>query len=166
MSGKYACPSCAVVKRSKKNRYAYKEYERGGKIFKVQGYEPLALDWIFKKHKGLKVKDIEVESSGKVPVIDYKVGRRNHRYFPDMFIPSQNLIVEVKSTHTLGVINGRHWKRNQEKAKACISQGYKFNLLLMGPKGKRLWLPKDWYSLSRKDVLAQVAYRSGIHLED
>lgn len=162
---KYGCPICAGVKKSRRTTF-FKDYEKDGIRVRVQGYEPQALNWIFNKYPHFTLKTVLVESTGKVPVIDYKVGRRNHRYFPDIFIPSQNRIVEVKSIHTLGAKTGKHWKKNQEKAKACLEKGYKFSMLLMGQKGDRLWLPKEWYLMSRKEVLARVAYRYGMNKEN
>ena len=35
-----------------------------------------------------------------MPLIMYEHNNRAHRYFPDIFIPSQNKIVEVKSEYT------------------------------------------------------------------
>lgn len=72
-------------------------------IIRVQGYEPLCLDELLLS--GYKEIDIIVGSTeiekhiGKLTYItdDGKL----HRYFPDIFIPSENLIIEVKSAYTL-----------------------------------------------------------------
>lgn len=170
---KFGCSVCArqkteyVPPKTTGKRFKYKDYTQGDVTVKVQGYEPQALDWIFNKFPSLILnKSLFVETSGKVPVVKYKVGNRNRTYFPDMYLPKQKRIIEVKSPYTLGALTGRRWKKTQSKAQACIDQGYKFTLLLMNAKGERLWIPKDWYALSRKDVLAQVAYHYGDHMKD
>jgi hypothetical protein len=52
----------------------------------------------------------------------YTNDTKKHRYFPDIFIPSQNLIIEVKSTWT-------YVKAAESlplKKQACIDKGYNF----------------------------------------
>jgi hypothetical protein len=77
-----------------------KEYilPSGNKI-KVQGYEPLALDIVVNKWK-IREEDIITERT-KVPEIWWKdtLGKL-HRYYTDLFIPSKNLLIEIKSTWT------------------------------------------------------------------
>jgi hypothetical protein len=125
----------------------------------LQGYEPQALAWLL-ENKQLKLSDIQLETSGCVPVIPYKTGRRKRNYYPDMFIKRLNTIVEVKSSYTLGLLSGKHWRRNQLKAKACLALNYKFLLLLMDRNGKRWWLPENWYNLSRKKVATLMAFNN------
>lgn len=149
-----SCPSCAgeVKKRNGYKTARIKEYTRNGVTLRLQGYEPLALDWIFQRFPKLRMKDLVVDTSGDVPVVRYATGRRHRNYYPDIFIPSQNRIVEVKSTYTLGLLTGRAWKRNQSKAKACLDAGYKFTMLVMQPDGSRLLLPKEWHCMTRARV--------------
>jgi hypothetical protein len=111
--------------------------------------------------RNVKPKDIVVDSTGRVPVIDYRVGRRNRRYYPDIYLPKAKRIVEVKSGYTLGLDTGRGWKKNQEKAKAVIAEGYKFTLLVMNEKGQCLMMPKKWFDMTRKEVVLWIAYQSG-----
>jgi hypothetical protein len=51
-----------------------------------------------------------------------------------MYIPSLNLIVEVKSDYTYKVSR----RQNQAKKRACLKAGYKFDLYVMDSKGERL----------------------------
>jgi hypothetical protein len=154
------CPSCVrgVQRRNPRGKYKFKTVLLEGKSFRVQGYEPQALGWILQTKPTLKAKDIKVDTSGEVPTIQYKIGRRKRTYFPDMYIPKINRIIEVKSIHTLGIKTGKGWRKNQQKAKAVLEAGYAFALLLV--KGDRIFLmPKDWYQMDRKDVLAKLVQR-------
>ena len=166
---KIGCPVCSNQIKATNLRRAAKMKEvftEDGTRIRLQGFEPQALNWILNKFSKLDVSDIVFDSSGEAPKVRYKVGRRNHTYYPDMYIPKQNRIIEVKSTYTLGLNTGKGWRKTQEKAKACKEAGYKFVLLLMTKTGDRLWLPRDWYKKSRKQVLIEMAFHNGIHTEE
>lgn len=160
------CPYCANrAKRGHLSKGAkIVDYQLGDRQVKLQGYEPAALDYMLKF--GISAKDIHVESDGSVPVVEYKVRKRRHRYFPDMFVESTNTIVEVKSLYTLGFGTGRmcrkFWSRNRLKAIACRDQGYTFVLLLMDAKGNRLRLPKNWPLLTKEQVAVGIAELNNI----
>lgn len=155
------CPFCSGVKRpGVRSRLKYKQVSIKGKTIHVQGYEEHAIKWIL-KHRGLKLKDLVLDSSGMAPVVRYKIGRRNRGYYPDIFIPKENRVVEVKSDYTLGLSTGRMWGKNQQKAKAVIAAGYEFVVMVFNQDGKRLWIPDDWYKLSRAKVLELVRETRG-----
>lgn len=139
-----------------------KEVTLQGITVQVQGYEPQALQWLL-EYRNVKMKDVAVDSSGNVPVIPYRIGRRNHHYYPDIYIPKFKRIVEVKSSYTLGMLTGRQWKKNQAKAKACIESGYKFTLMVMGGDGQRWWIPHNWYDLDRKQVVMHCLFNNADH---
>jgi Uma2 family endonuclease len=67
-----------------------------GKIINYQGYENLALDELIKIYKE---DDIENERH-KVPTIIYFKNSKEYNYYPDIYIKSKNLIIEVKSDWT------------------------------------------------------------------
>lgn len=155
------CPYCATVTRRKNLSRAClpKAHQLGERTVHVQGYEPQALTYMVSV-AGMNPDDIEVESGGNVPVVEYRIRNRRKRYFPDMFIPKTNTIVEVKSTYTLGFGETRrhrkYWKMNCAKAIACHDQGYKFALLLMDGKGNRVQLPKGWPRMTCREVMNAV----------
>lgn len=160
-SSQSGCPACANKERRRKigKSFQFKEFSVAGTTFKVQGYEKQGIEWILRNHPSIKPSDIEVETGGNVPTFRYKVGRRSRMYFPDIFLPKLNRVVEIKSTYTLGLTTGKHWKKNQAKAKAVLGAGYKFTLLVLDSKGFKLFtLPKEWYSMSRKEVLTHIAF--------
>lgn len=158
------CPHCVNQQKSKAG-FRVKTYTLDDIVFRVQGYEFQGIVWLI-KHKNLQASDIFVESTSKVPVIPYRFGKRTKNYYPDMYIPKLNRIVEVKSNYTLGLSNSsksslKNWIRNQIKAKATIAKGYNFTMLVMTESGTRIKLPKLWYNMKAKDVIFHLAYYNG-----
>ena len=139
-----------TFKKFKQHRYVLNERE----VF-VQGFEPQALDYL-KQH--FPEEDILVEFEGNVPTFRYKYSGKFREYIPDIFIRNANIVVEVKSTHTLGLFHNkkRGWSMTCAKAKACHERGFKFVLLLMEANGNRLKLPKNWPSMKKDDCAAWV----------
>lgn len=67
-----------------------------GKQVNIQGYENFALDILLQEF----TEDEILNSRTDMPVITYKQKNINRRYFPDIYIPKINKIIEVKSTWT------------------------------------------------------------------
>ncbi len=112
-----------------KSGYRIKEYILpSGKILKVQGYEPYALNDIINKEQ-IKEDDI-VTGCTNVPVIWYNdlLGEK-HRHFVDIFIPSQNKCIEIKSSWTV--------KRENVflKQNAAKELGYNYEIWVYNEKG-------------------------------
>jgi hypothetical protein len=108
---------------------SYKNYNTpSGKIIKVQGFEPYALDELYKIYS----EDDIITDRKFVPKIEYIDNCTKKFYFPDIYIKSINKIVEVKSTWT--------YKTNEKKCilkgKACIDKAYKFELWIYDKRGK------------------------------
>jgi len=57
----------------------------------------------------------------------YTFEGKHRRYYPDIFIPSENLIIEVKSLYTAT----QDVDRNNAKWEATKSAGYVFELLIL-----------------------------------
>lgn len=111
--------------------FKYKEYIfPSGKIANIQGYENYALDELLKSYNE---EDI-ITGRTEIPTISYidKQGV-NHVYFPDIYIPKENLIIEVKSQYTHSGTS-EHVRINTLKMNACIAQGYNFKYMIMDPK--------------------------------
>lgn len=111
--------SSKIQSKSQKSGLCYKSYTTpNGEIRKVQGYEPRALDILFKV---MKFSESEIITDrGKVPRIAYTSNEKSHYYFPDIYIPSENKIIEVKSTWTYSL----HQQINCLKWKASIDAGF------------------------------------------
>jgi hypothetical protein len=102
-----------------------------GETIIYQGYENHAFDIIFHNWK-LNYKDIVVKRT-EVPEIwwlDEEFKKR--RYFTDIYIPSKNLIIEVKSTWTFKIEKTITLK----KLEAAKSLGYDTLLWVFNGKGK------------------------------
>ena len=71
-----------------------------GRLLKCQGYEPFALTKLLEKDN-INEDDIIVNRTN-VPEIWYNTeDGKKHRYFVDIYIPSQNKMIEVKSSYTV-----------------------------------------------------------------
>lgn len=115
----YVNQSPLVQAKSQKKGLRYKTYiTPNGEVRKVQGYEPRALDILFKTHK-LAESDV-ITDRGAVPRISYNSNNKLHYYFPDIYIPSQNKLIEVKSSWTVKL----HSATNCLKWNASVASGY------------------------------------------
>jgi len=86
-----------------------------GQVRLYQGFEDVAILHLLQTYS----EDEIISERTHLPVIIYDATRR---YFPDIYIPKDNLIIEVKSTWTYR----QHFERNQLKKKAAEQAGYSF----------------------------------------
>lgn len=93
-----------------------------GRTAKVQGYEPQILDELLRA--GIKEHDIAVGLD--VPVISYEFEGKTRQYFPDIYIKSQNWIIEVKSLYTFNLCR----EQNLKKRVATKNSGYSFSFAI------------------------------------
>jgi len=101
-------------------RNSWHDYQLpSGNWIKLQGYEPKALDVLL---KFLPETDIILRKL-YMPVIWY-YGKDNkwHRYYPDIFIPKMNLIIEVKSEYTFN----KYKEINLLKEKSTKNLGFNY----------------------------------------
>lgn len=107
--------------------YQWKDYILpSGKIIQIQGYENKALDILLKTYLENDIiigNDIQ-KFTGE---LWYKnQDNTQHRYFPDIFIVSENTVIEVKSTYT-------YYKNkliNLLKQKCVEDKGFKFKFMI------------------------------------
>lgn len=98
-----------------------------GQQRKVQGYEPFVIDYYLKA--GIHEDDL-ITDRQKIPVITYEFQGKIRKYFPDIFIVSHHLLVEVKSTYTWQ----KDIEKNLAKHHASISSGYNHGIIIWEPK--------------------------------
>ena len=119
------------AEKHSKTSYNKKEYIfPSGKIITVQGFEKFALDFLL-NNENINENDI-CSGCKNVPIIWYndETGKK-HRHYVDIFIPSQNKCIEIKSTWTA------------EKKKDCIflkqnaakELGYNYEIWVYDCKG-------------------------------
>lgn len=113
-----------------KNSFKLKEYTLpSGKIIKYQGYEHFAYNEL------LNIQNLDenelITSRKEVPEVWYKdENGKRHRYYVDIFIPSQNKCIEVKSTWTM-----RKPEHIFEKQQAVKELGYECEIWIYDKNG-------------------------------
>jgi hypothetical protein len=131
----YAMQCPEVIENNIKSSYYFKEYEMpSGNIIKIQGYENYALDELIKNN----INEIDIITGAKnVPEIWYlDNGDKKRRHFVDIFIPSQNKCIEVKSTWTFKKQKDIVFLK-QNKAKEL---GYLYEIWVYDEKGNKVEL--------------------------
>jgi hypothetical protein len=117
-----------------KQNYRKKEYTfPSNKIIEIQGYESFALDELIINEK-IDESDI-ITGIQNVPIIWYNdESGKKHRHYVDIFIPSQNKCIEVKSIWTA--------KQNEHniflKQNAAKELGYKYSIWVYNNKKKKV----------------------------
>lgn len=115
----------AIADKILKNCYKSKEYKLpSGKIIKLQGYEPQALNILLET---FNEDDILTDRKDMPEIWYYTDDGKKHRYYPDMYIQKENLIIEVKSNWTYK----KYLDINLLKEKACLDAGYNFKFMIL-----------------------------------
>ncbi len=129
----YVCQCSEIMEKSTKNMYKSKEYVfPSGKTITIQGYENFALDFLIEQG----ICEIEIVTGCKnVPTIwYYDKNNVKRRHFVDIYIPSQNKCIEVKSTWTSKLHDGNI----QLKQKYGKDLGYDYEIWIYNDKGIRV----------------------------
>jgi hypothetical protein len=130
----YPSQNIEIYEKMNKKSYYIKDYILpSGKIIKIQGYEHFALNELLQK-ENISENDI-ITGCNNVPTIWYNdKNGKNHRHFVDIFIPSQNLCIEVKSTWT--------FTKQKDivffKQKAGKELGYLYEIWVYDNKGNKI----------------------------
>jgi len=104
-----------------KGQYKWYDYALpSGNVIQYQGYEGKYIPILLRAY----VEDGVVFKKADIPKIPYIKNGKNHVYFPDFYVPSKNLIIEVKSEYTLKA----DYEVNQMKFEAVVAAGYNFKL--------------------------------------
>ena len=91
------CPE--LFRKAQSTSFRRKPYiSPDGKTFMVLGYEGVALDEILKEEG---IKTVYAGEDPEIPVFQY-VGDddKTHYYYPDIYIPEENRVIEIKSIYT------------------------------------------------------------------
>lgn len=132
---KYGCFPTQTSKVMEKLIHSSKSYKKyimpSGKIRNIQGYEKFALDILLKEYNEEQIKT----DRSDIPRIKYINNNKIKYYFPDIYIPDKNLIIEVKSSWT--------YKLNEDinkiKENETKHQGYNFEFWIFDRKGNRIF---------------------------
>ena len=120
-----------IANKSSENCYKPKSFVfPSGREIICQGYEPFALKdliEIYNVHE-----DNIITGCKNVPTIwYYDVNDKKHRHYVDIFIPSENKCIEVKSSWTLSYKQSNIF----EKQKAAKEMGYLYEIWVYDCKG-------------------------------
>ena len=121
-----------ILDKATKNSYRRKTFTfPSGNAISCQGYEPFALKELSQTHQELDI----ITGCKNVPKLSYKDETgKDHKHFVDIFIPSENKCIEVKSTWTA--------KKKQDciflKQESAKSAGYKYEIWIYNPKGEKV----------------------------
>ncbi len=118
-----------IAEKSLNNSFKSKDFTYlDGTTIKVQGYEHIALEKLVKQ--GYNSEDI-ITSRKEVPELWYHdLEYKKHRYYCDIYIPSENRIIEVKSMWTYE----KDLHTNTLKAETCKELGYNFEFWIFDKK--------------------------------
>ena len=123
-----------IMEHAQKNAKKYKSFEMpSGAVRKVQGYEPFALNILVKVYEEEQIKTDRKD----VPRVQYEVDGKKKYHFPDIFIPHENKLIEVKSTWTLNCKTDNI----KLKKKACEKRGFLYEIWCFDGKGNRVEVP-------------------------
>lgn len=129
---KNAMQNIDIIIKNKKSNYNLKEYTfPSGKKVSIQGYENRAIDLLLKSYneKDIVIRDKKIEEFiGEIWYIGED--KKSHRYYPDIFIISENKIIEVKSDWTFNL----HKNMNLLKKESCINSGIDFEFFIFNKK--------------------------------
>jgi hypothetical protein len=126
-----ASQNAEVHAKKMKSQYRTKEFVfPSGNVIRVQGYEPQALTELLKTYSESEL----VTDTLLKPRIAYtEVDGSLHIYFPDIYIPKDNLLIEVKSQYTYNGFTG-WYETNMRKQQGSIDAGYNFKFMIMAKK--------------------------------
>lgn len=106
----------------------FKEYKMpSGEIRKIQGYEGFALDELLKIYEENQIKTDRKD----VGRIKYVLNGINKYYSPDIGIPNENKLIEVKSKFTYTI----EPEKIKCKGEACKGLGFEYEIWIYDRKG-------------------------------
>lgn len=135
--------------KSAKSNSMGKEYTLpSGKIIRIRGHENLALDILF---NSLYLEEHIIHDSANCvsfPLFTYvAVNRHIMKYYPDIYIPHENRIIEVKSRWWWDGNGGAKYasrlENNLRKRQVVIAAGYNYEVWIFTSKNKYKILKND-----------------------
>ena len=118
----------------KRSGYKLKEFKfPSGKIVKVQGYENIALDELLKTFNEDDIVTDNTDIEKLIGKIMWKDDSgKFHRYYPDIYVKTNNTIYEIKSNWVLN----SEIDKNIKKKNSSISNGVNFLFMVYDENNK------------------------------
>lgn len=128
----YPLQSEEIMEKAFTKSYNIKTFKlKSGKEIKCQGYEPFALNEISNYTNENDV----ITGAKNVPKIwYYDASNKKHKHYVDIYIPSKNKCIEVKSTWTIKQTNGNIFL----KQNAAKELGYEYEIWVYDKKGNKV----------------------------
>ena len=126
----YVMQDSDVFQRARKSSHRFKFATIHGKLFdNLQGFEPQGISYLIEQ-MGIDVNDIQ--TGRKIPKIKYHFDNKNKIYFPDLYIPSKNLLIEIKCEYTYN----KELEKNKAKREATLESEYDYLTIIFDNNGK------------------------------
>lgn len=117
-------------------QYKFKVYTVNNKKYNFQGYEDYVFfEMLLKQYSLCDILLTNSEIRNYTDKISYISNDKEHVYFPDFYIKSENKIIEVKSEYTYN----KDLEVNMLKKEACESLGLKFDFVIIDHKVYNKW---------------------------
>lgn len=100
-----------------------------GKTCKVQGYEPIILTDLLLKYDESDIIVGTKNIINEIGIFHYSYNGKQHRYYPDIYIKSRKLVIEVKSQYTFN----KEIEKNLLKQECVLNQNYNFEFRIITP---------------------------------
>lgn len=108
--------------------YSYYDFEfPSGKIARVQGYEPRVLTKLVIDYNEDDIIVGVQNIINEIGFFHYEYEGENHRYYPDIYIKSENRVIEVKSTYTFN----KEKEKNLLKRESVLNKNINFKFIIL-----------------------------------
>lgn len=117
-----------------KSSYSKKEYVfPSGKVEYIQGFEHFAINELI-NGENINETDIIIGSKNVPEIWYFDNNNKKRRYYVDIYIPSQNRCIEIKSKYTYET----NKQINILKEIATKNLGYKYEIWIYNNKGEKI----------------------------
>ena len=110
-----------------------------GKVVGIRGYENLVLDRLLETHGEDELVIDDRKSDYALPSFEYvNYNQHTSKYYPDIYIPGENKIIEVKSRWWWDANGNPNYKgrieNNRRKWQAVVNEGYDYEVWVFEDK--------------------------------
>ena len=108
--------------------YSYYDFEfPSGKVARVQGYEPKVLTKLVIDYNEDDIIVGVQNIINEIGFFHYDYEGKTHRYYPDIYIKSENKVIEVKSTYTFN----KEKDKNLLKRESVLNKNINFKFIIL-----------------------------------
>ena len=108
--------------------YSYYDFEfPSGKVIRVQGYEPKVLTKLLGDYNEDDIVVGVQNIINEIGFFHYEYENIKHRYYPDIYIKTENQVIEVKSTYTFN----KEKEKNLLKRDSVLNKNINFKFVIL-----------------------------------